>query len=177
MRVGAMVLMPNHVHLLVYNAQANLDQAMGYLLKETSKEIGRQSGRINHIFGNRFFSSVIRDALHLQTVYKYVYQNPVSAGLSPRVESYPYSSLRGILGQERFLGILRDPLGFPHSAESLLEWLNDGYGEAQMDRVRRGLKGPEFEMPPVKSSRRRADEGLDFRTYALRFKKVDGTFG
>jgi len=91
-KVLAYCLMKNHVHLL---------------LKEGSEEIGNTIKRINvgyamyhnlthervgHLFQNRFKSEPVNDEGYLYTVFRYIHQNPVKAGLVDYLEHYPWSS-------------------------------------------------------------------------------------
>src|SRR4051794_13448330 len=73
------VLMSNHCHLTLSTPRLNLDLAMRYLFTEVSRRIAQHSGRINHIFGGRYKSSVMINPMGWAYVYKYVYRNPVRA--------------------------------------------------------------------------------------------------
>ena len=90
--VLAYCLMKNHVHLL---------------LKEGHEEIGNTVRRINvgyalyhnythervgHLFQDRFKSEAVNDDGYLYTVFRYIHQNPVKAGLVNKIEDYPWSS-------------------------------------------------------------------------------------
>jgi REP element-mobilizing transposase RayT len=146
-RVHSFVLMSNHFHMLITTPNANLDQAMNYLMREVSKAIGRESGKINQVFGGPYHWSVIKNRVYYEFAYKYVYRNPVEASLVRRVENYPYSTLRGILGL--------DPLPFPafdnmnliaHPARCL-SWLNSPYPHLDLlDDIRQGLRQREFQI-------------------------------
>lgn len=96
LRIHSFVLMSNHFHMIVRSPEANLSVAMSYFMRETSREITRRSHRINQTYGSRFHRSLI--------AYKYVFRNPVEAGLCNRVEDYEFSSLKGVLG-ERWLDV------------------------------------------------------------------------
>src|SRR5262245_49031235 len=91
--VHAFVLMSNHFHLLCATPEADLGQAMNYLMRQVSKAIGSETGRINRIFGARYHWSVIDNPLYFAHAYKYVMRNPVEARIVTEVESYSYSSL------------------------------------------------------------------------------------
>jgi REP element-mobilizing transposase RayT len=90
--IHAFVLMSNHFHLLVSTPGKNLGQAMRYLMTESSRDIARAAGRINHVFGGRYKWSWLINEQSIAYVYKYIARNPVRAGVTSRVELYPFSS-------------------------------------------------------------------------------------
>ncbi len=93
--VHAFVLMSNHFHLMVSAPQCNLDRAIRFLKTEVSRDIGLESGRINHIFGGRYRWSWLADPTACAYVYKYVLRNPVRARMVSQVEEYAFGSLNG----------------------------------------------------------------------------------
>lgn len=143
--VHLFVLMSNHFHMIASTPNANLGEAMQYLIREVSKEVGRLSGRINRVFGARYQRSVIDSELYMRNAFKYVCRNPIAAGLSDTVESYPYSTLPWLIGKgEPIFPIASEPSWifgqlFTHTA-STLEWLNSSYHPEQAELVRRGLR-------------------------------------
>lgn len=102
--VVSFVLMSNHFHLTCLDFELNISKAMHLVMRGSSREISRLSGRINHLWGGSFFSSIIESPVHFLHAYKYNYRNPVVAGLCSRVEEYRWSSLQVLLGQKH--GIL-----------------------------------------------------------------------
>jgi len=92
-RLHAFVLMANHYHLVLSTPEANLDRFMRHFMTECCRRFQIATGRINHIFGGRYRWSVLESAYGLAYVLKYVFRNPVRAGLCGRVEDYPHSSL------------------------------------------------------------------------------------
>ena len=66
--------------------------------KSLALTINQKTGRINRVFGARYKWTVIADMKYLDRVFRYLYQNPVKANLCNKVEDYPYSSIREIVG-------------------------------------------------------------------------------
>lgn len=143
-RIHAFVLMNNHFHMLITTPEANLDIAMNYLLREVSKRLGEESGRQNQIFGGPYHWSLIKNSIHYQHAYKYVYRNPVHAGICNRVEEYPYSSLPGLLGLDYLYIPVYDNLGLIQNPGPQLKWLNDRYNENHREAIQKALKRKEF---------------------------------
>lgn len=157
-RIHSFVLMNNHFHLLASFPDANLSSAMLYFMRETSKAMGVEGHRINHIYGSRVNRSRIESFHHYMNVYKYVYRNPVEVGLSPTVASYRYSTLSGIIGAEKLLfPVVDDTLIFDSALEETLAWLDRSIGRSDLLDIRNALKRAKFQLR--KNGRR--PHGLD----------------
>lgn len=147
-RIHAFVLMSNHFHLLAAFPRSNLSDAMEYFMRETSRGIARESDRLNHVYGSRVFRSRLSSDYAFQNVYKYVYQNPVQAGLCKKVEDYPYSTLHGLLGRARALvPVEEDRLLFDEGVGRTLSWLNESLTDEHHQALRKGLQKPDFKLP------------------------------
>ena len=55
---------------------------------------------------------------------KYIYNNPVEAGICSAVELYPYSSLQILLGRSASHCLISDKLGLIQNPLKVLKWLN-----------------------------------------------------
>jgi REP element-mobilizing transposase RayT len=126
--IHAFVLMSNHYHMIVRTPECNLDKFLGYFHKELSREICFKSGQINHRFGGRYQATVIDNVSYYGSAYKYVYRNPVTAGICSRVQDYTFSSLSFLTWQQK----LRFPIfdtyfDSIHSYDLNLAWLNQTF--------------------------------------------------
>lgn len=151
LRIHAFVLMSNHFHMIVRTPDANLSQAMAYFMRETSRELTKLGNRENQTYGGRFHRSLLSSPLYYLHAYKYLYRNPVKAGLCRRVQDYPFSSLQGLLG-ETWLEVPvceDDHWSSLASRESTLLWLNAAPSEEHWDQVRTALKHPSFYLAPI----------------------------
>jgi putative transposase len=149
--IHSFVLMSNHFHLLATPQQENLAAAMNYFLRETSRVIGHESGRINKIWGAPYHKTRIMTQLLYLHTYKYIYRNPVEAGVCVRVEDYPYSTLQGLLGIAPCTIPLADDHVLMSDPEKCLAWLNRSYKNGVRGQIRRALKKREFTLPKVRS--------------------------
>lgn len=153
-RVHSFVLMPNHFHLIARFPSVNLGEAMNYFMRETSREISRACGRENHLYGTRVFRSALTSFHYFTHAYKYVYRNPVEAGLSARVEMYSYSTLQSLLGiKHGMIPLQEDQLLFD-DVEGQLCWLNQSPDRQSREAVKMGLRRQEFTLPRNRQSRR-----------------------
>lgn len=94
----AWCLMSNHVHLLIHAEIEKLSTAMRRILGSYAMYFNAKSGRVGHLFQERFASEPVNDDAYLITVVRYIHQNPVKAGLSA-VDNYPWSSYGEFVGK------------------------------------------------------------------------------
>ena len=152
--IHAFVMMSNHYHLLASAPRLNMSEGMAYFNRESSRDLTRESQRINRAFAGRFFRSRIGNPHYFLNCYKYVYKNPVKAGLADNCEVYPYSTLSGLLGRQRLLiPVAHDDTLFG-DVEGTLAWLNQPVDEGDWDAVRRALRRREFQLAKDRSFRR-----------------------
>ncbi len=122
-RVHAFVLMNNHFHILCSTEQNDLTADLDWLnelINISMIEIACDYGNIV----NDYDIVPIKTYIQYKETYKYIYRNPIEAGLVSRAEEYPYSSLDTILKSkderlsfEDNLHLIFDPIG-------ILKWIN-----------------------------------------------------
>lgn len=152
LEIHSFILMSNHFHMLLKTPEANLDRAMNYFLREVSKEIGRKSERTNQIFGGPYHRSLLKSEIYYYNAYKYVYQNPVRAGLCQQVEDYPYSTIRNLLGKQKSIIPISGDNIIGENPFTALKWLNQRLDDSTLDCIRRGLRKYEFKVQQDKNS-------------------------
>jgi putative transposase len=137
-RIHAYVLMSNHFHLLLETPRSNLDQAMRHLMRQTSVRI--RVGATDPLWSGRYKWSLVRTRAHYYQVYRYIYQNPLRAGLVKRVEDYHFSTL-----VHRVPFPLHGRLALELASQKAeLDWLNERGSVEQEELIRRGLRHYEF---------------------------------
>jgi putative transposase len=160
LNIHAFVLMNNHFHLLTSAPEANISPALNYFMRETSREITRLSGRINQTYGGRNHKTLISMNHHYMNTYKYIYRNPVRAGLCEYVEEYEFSTLNGLVGLNHLVvPLAEDTLLFkPSFDQSTLNWLNVPSNPDHEDEIRRALKKRIFKLGKTKNKTKSALE-------------------
>lgn len=148
------VLMTNHFHMLVTDREGNIAAAMNYFMRETSRYFNVEVGRINQIYGRPYHKTLITSNHHFLCAYKYVYRNPVDAGICDDVFKYPYSTLTGLIGQQPLLiPLLKDHLFF-ECPRSVGNWLNTPYQEEHHRAIQLALRKKKFKIARSKHSSR-----------------------
>ncbi len=145
-RVLAFVMMNNHFHLLISTPEGNLSEFMKHFMKRTSDDIRSIRGVKNHLYGDRYYPSIVSKQDYFQSVLKYIYQNPVRARLCKSVLDYEYSSLRGFIGSERMQIPIFDDYNFFDNLTGNLNWLDTPMGIDKVEIIRTGLKRQEFSL-------------------------------
>jgi putative transposase len=148
------VLMSNHFHLVASTPDKNLSQTMNYFMRETSRLISRYSGRINQVYGAPYHRSLIRSEHYFMHAYKYVYRNPVEAGICSKVEDYQFSTLFGLLGRGHLLIPLAEDSLITGDANIYLDWLNKNYAADHKLQIKRALARSSFKFSLDRSNKR-----------------------
>ncbi|OQW54629.1 MAG: hypothetical protein A4S09_05590 [Proteobacteria bacterium SG_bin7] len=156
-KIHAFVLMSNHFHLLISTPEGNLSNAMLWFMRESSRTIIKNSGRINQTYGSRYKGTLITSSQYYLNVYKYVYRNPVTAGICDRVEEYQYSTLSGLIGLcPLLIPVTEDTLLFDDVIKQL-NWLNSQPKDGQLEETKRGLRKGVFSLPSQGLSQKRME--------------------
>lgn len=175
LRLYNFVLMPNHFHLVCLDPEMRLSQGMALVMRESSREMGRLAGRINSIWGNRFHSSILEQPISFFRAYKYVYRNPVAAGLSSTVETYRWSTLQQLLGIRNGSLPLEEDTTLFSGVEETLAWLNQSYTQKEVEDLQAGFKRKNTKFPRFNSGPNPL-YNWDSLPVAVSPKNVPGTF-
>ena len=105
--VIAWCLMENHVHLVLRDDADGLSAAMHRLETAYARHYNDRSGRVGHLFRERFMSSPIESDAYLLEAVRYVHNNPEKAGVC-RAEEYPWSSYRAYAAPGSACGLTVD---------------------------------------------------------------------
>jgi len=153
-KIYSFVLMSNHFHAILESPRGNLGNALCWALSQITKEINGLCGTSNQLWGSRYFPTELTTVNYLRNTYKYVYQNPVRAGICRLVEEYPYSSLAGILGVSRIWVPLEPDDLLTEDTEDTLLWLNTLPDPQYLEDFRRALGKGKFKLRRVGANRR-----------------------
>ncbi len=112
--VLAYCLMPNHAHLVLRVSSEPIGDVIKRLSVRYVGWFNRKYQRVGHLFQGRFKSLSVEDDAYLVTLVRYVWRNPVEAGLSGEPQDYRWSSFRflgsatGLVDEQHLLRLLPD---------------------------------------------------------------------
>ncbi len=135
--VHAFVMMANHYHMV---ASCHQDIPLGIVMrdfqKSVSDKINKRANRTNHLWGGPYHASLITTDTYYARVIRYVYQNPVIAGVSDRAEAYKFSSLR----TDRF-ALCTHVSGIANLVPAIdfESWINEPCSKSETEETRKGL--------------------------------------
>jgi putative transposase len=87
-------VMGNHVHFAIKPYKGcSLSKIMQWLLGNYAKAWNKAHGVKGHLWGDRFFSKIIRGCRGFLRVFDYISENPVKAGLAGRAENWEFSGV------------------------------------------------------------------------------------
>lgn len=156
----AFLLMSNHYHWLLTTPLANLGEGMRYFQTETSRKMGRAAGRINKIYGARYKPCLIHSPVYYANSYRYIFQNPLRAGMVKQVEDYSWSTLVRP-GDVPLTSSLIHGDYIPPEERELLPWLNQVPEAKYNECIRRALLHSKFKFPRDPKSKCKIT-GLEF---------------
>lgn len=154
LEIHSFVLMSNHFHLLASTPKSNISQCMQQFMHRSSRQLTKRGNRINETFAGRHYKCVMHEPNYFLNAYKYVYRNPVQAGLCARVEEYPFSTLKAVRGELNVKFPLQEDTTYLTDPEGTLEWLNATPDKAKFEAFRCGTHRSFFESKKHKHTNR-----------------------
>jgi putative transposase len=88
------VLLSNHYHIIATATEENLHRAMQYLNSRIAVRYNKLVGRSGHLWGGRYGSCVIDTDEYYLACVRYIYQNPLRAGIVDELEEFNDSSFQ-----------------------------------------------------------------------------------
>lgn len=153
------VLMGNHYHLLIKTPDSNIDLFMYEFNKRLTLHIRLKTMRENKILGGRYKWSLITTDAYFFTVYRYIYQNPLRAGIVSRCEEYPFSTL---YYENNYKNELVSLLTFKFKSivddfteevgcKTILDFINTPFSEENLSKIKKGMKKTTFKLVSSRS--------------------------
>ena len=96
-KLYAYCLMNNHIHLLMEHTTVDLDVIMKKLEVKFVKWYNQKYQRTGYLFQDRYKSEPVNDMRYFLTVFRYIHQNPLHAGIENALGTYPWSSYHDYL--------------------------------------------------------------------------------
>ena len=87
----AYVIMPNHVHLQIYDKNGNISNIMNSLQTRYVSYFNKKYERVGHLFQDIYFNKIIENDEYFSNTIRYIHKNPEKAFMSSK-ERYEWSS-------------------------------------------------------------------------------------
>ena len=88
-------IMSNHAHMLIQTENLQeLSKYMQRLNTKYGKYYNKKYTRVGYVFRDRYKAEGIYNERYLYNCLKYIYDNPVKAGMCEKAEEYPYSNYK-----------------------------------------------------------------------------------
>jgi putative transposase len=94
LRYDAWCLMTTHFHVVIEAPRAALSNGMHWLNGVYAQRFNLRHERRGHLFENRFSAYALGSEEHWVNACRYVFDNPVKAGLCERASDWPWSGGR-----------------------------------------------------------------------------------
>ena len=94
----AYCLMDNHYHLVLTVGEQGLARGMCELNTACALNYNARHGRVNHLFGKRYWNRFLRTHATVVNALRYVVQNPRRAGGRRPLEAYVWASYAATIG-------------------------------------------------------------------------------
>lgn len=90
-------IMNNHAHMLIETEEIKeLSKYMQRFNTKYGKYYNKKYNRVGYVFRDRYRAEGIYTEEYLYNCLKYIYNNPVKAGICKKAEDYPYSNYKRI---------------------------------------------------------------------------------
>ena len=125
--IQSLIMMDTHIHLLI----STFENKENFFCENLQNKIFQTNNLEN------LSEPILNYSQYLNT-YKYIYRNPVEAGLCKKAEDYPFSSLCYLLGKGHLHCQVCDHLGLIQNPIHILKWLNQtiDYNVSQLNFLR-----------------------------------------
>lgn len=154
LQIHAFVLMRNHFHLIATTPNSNISEAMNYFMSRTSRRLTEAGNRVNQTYGGRHYKCILHSNQYFMNTYKYVYRNPVDAGVCFNAADYKFSTLNGLLGLQRLtIPLVEDSLLFEDPIR-VLNWINQKPPAQKLEAMKLALRRNYFRSPKSKTNGR-----------------------
>ena len=133
--IFAYCLMGNHIHLLLREGAEGLSSFMKRVGVRYVWWYNRKYQRTGHLFQDRFRSEAVETDEYFLAALRYIYQNPVKAGLCEDISQYRWSSYGVLVPDQDW------PLDPPEVTPELEAYLREPGEEELLDMDREGRLG------------------------------------
>ena len=132
-KLYAYCLMNNHIHLLLEHTTMELEIIMKKIEVKFVRWYNKKYQRVGHLFQDRYKSEPVNDMRYFLTVFRYIHQNPIHAGLESTMGTYPWSSYQDYVTQDTSFMDIAKALELFSDGEECINYLCSDTDETCME--------------------------------------------
>ncbi|MGD9567409.1 MAG: transposase [Sedimentibacter sp.] len=128
-KLYAYCLMGNHLHLLLKEGKEPLETVMRRICGSYVFWYNKKYGRIGYLFQDRFISEPVEDDAYFLTVLRYIFQNPLKAGITNKIENYNWTNYNDYIEKNKtdyntFVLNIFNNINREQAVKSFIEFIN-----------------------------------------------------
>lgn len=124
MNLYAYCLMSNHIHLLIGETSESISQIMKRISDRFVIWYNKKYQRTGSLFQDRFRSEIIDSDKRFLITARYIFQNPIKAGITKKVDDYPYTNYFDYLSDANSITSTDEIMSFFHTNELFSAFMN-----------------------------------------------------
>lgn len=136
-KLYAYCLMGNHLHLLLMEGKEPLETVMRRICGSYVLWYNKKYNRVGHLFQERYKSEPVEDETYFITVLRYIFQNPLKAGIVTKIQDYRWTNyidyIDGHNGTDTEFALEIFSKDRAKAVKSLIEYLNKENDDECMD--------------------------------------------
>ncbi|MDD4437114.1 MAG: transposase [Tissierellia bacterium] len=137
-KMYAFCLMGNHLHLLLQESNEPLETVMRRICGSFVFWYNKKYDRIGYLFQDRYKSEPVEDDTYFLVVLRYIFQNPVKAGIVDKIENYKWTNYNDYIGINNrtdidFVFSFFDEMDKENALKIFIEYVNKENGDECMD--------------------------------------------
>jgi REP element-mobilizing transposase RayT len=137
-KLFAYCLMDNHLHLLLKEGKEPLETVMRRICGSYVFWYNKKYDRIGYLFQDRFKSEPVEDDEYFFTVLRYIFNNPIRAGMTNRVKDYKWTNYDDYIEENKrtdteFVFDIFNEASREYAMNEFIKYINKENGDECMD--------------------------------------------
>lgn len=124
-KILAYCLMDNHIHILIMEGEESVSNYIRKIATKFAKWYNYKYKRVGYLFQDRFRSEPVENIEYLLTVFRYIHQNPLKAGVVNSIKDYKWSSFHAYKNLDNSFVAIYDILALFVTLDECIEFLNE----------------------------------------------------
>lgn len=142
-KLYAYCLMGNHFHLLLHENKESLETVMRRICGSYVFWYNKKYDRVGYLFQDRYKSEPVEDDTYFVVVLRYIFQNPIKAGIVNKINEYKWTNYNDYIGINKltdtdFVLNIFNEMDKEKALKSFIEYTNKENSDECMDMPEKG---------------------------------------